>query len=294
MIMFRKKYKVDFNSLKPDISLIENTMEKFRDTRCKRSPGIPRTFVAAVAAICLLVGGIFVTNNLDKPGFQLVAYAAENGDQYVEIEENTKITLPFGKISRGKRHLYQDETGKEIDKYDVGFEYGTISIRGDNISHVKYTSHMGDLWCFDLDVAKQRRLPEKDEVKHVPTIEMIGNVDTFLQRGKEIITNYHEEFGVESFDVNWVPWYAIDMASENEALNYAYLPSDSIIIEVHFKNGKSTVKQLQLSFNDDGDLIAEVIKVATLTEHIKFLPKEESPSMKWIRTKLETLCKFSN
>lgn len=269
--MIRKKYKEDFDSFTPDIGLVENTIERLRNVRTKKSSGIQKVFVAVAAAICLLVGGIFMTNNLNKPGFNLVAFAVDNGDQYVEIQENIKVTLPFGKISRGKQHFYQDETGKKTYKYDVGFEHGTISVRGDNISYVKYTSNMGELRCFDLNAAKQMGRLEQDEEKHGPTIQVIGNIDSIMQRGKEIIANYHEEFGAESFDVNWVPWYAIDMASEDGTLNFADLPSDSITIEVHFTNGKSTAKQLQLSFNNDGNLIAEIIKVAS-TEHVKILP----------------------
>ncbi len=259
--MFRKKYKNSFNSITPDITLIRDTAQKLDNGPSKRPSGIRQIFVAAVAAICLLMGGLFMTSNhLDKPVFTLVAFAADNGDQYVKIEENIKVTLPFGKISRGDRHSRFDETGKETYKYDVGFEHGNISVRGDHISYVKYTSNVGELRFFDSIAAKQMWQSELDEQqKQGVRLHVLKDGGSFMQVGKEITTNFHAELGAESFDVNWVPWYAIDIASEDGSINFADLPSDNITIEVHFANGKSTTKQLQLSFNNDGNLIAEII-----------------------------------
>ncbi|NMB32692.1 MAG: hypothetical protein GX992_00405, partial [Clostridium sp.] len=67
------------------------------------------------------------------------------------------------------------------------------------------------------------------------------------------------ELGTKSFNVDWIPWYAIDMASEDKPIDYADFPADIINIEVSFTNGKKITKQVQLSFNSNGDLLAEVI-----------------------------------
>jgi hypothetical protein len=258
--MFRKEYKKDFDSVTPDISLIETTAQKFSNNLAKKSSGIQKRFVAVVAAICLLMGGVFVTSNLNKPVFALVALAADSGDEYVKIEENIKVTLPFGKISRGDRDFYLDETGKKIYTYDVGFEHGGISVRGDNISYVKYTSDVGELRFFDSIAAKQMRQLEQDEKqKPEAMLHILEDSDSFVQVGKEITTSFHAELGAKSFDVNWLPWYAIDIVSEDGSVNFADLPSDNVTIEVHFKNGKTMTKYLKLSFNNDGNLTAEII-----------------------------------
>lgn len=258
--MFRKEYKNDFNSVTPDINLINNTAQKFNNNPSNKYSGILKRFVAAVATICLLMGGMFITSNLNKPVFALVAFAADSGGQHVNIEENIKVTLPFGKISRGDRNFYPDETGKKVYIYDAGFEHGGISVRGDNISYVKYTSNVGELRFFDSVASKQIRQPEQDEKpKQKVVLHKIENGDFVIQKGKEVTTSFHEELGTKSFDVNWVPWYAIDIISKDGSINFADLPSDIITVEVHFTNGKSTTKQLQLSFNNNGSLIAEIV-----------------------------------
>ena len=84
-----------------------------------------------------------MTSNLNKPAFAIVAFADDGGGQFINIEENTQVILPFGKISRGDRDFYLDETGKKIYTYDVDFDSGAISVKGKNISSVKYTSDLG-------------------------------------------------------------------------------------------------------------------------------------------------------
>lgn len=143
--------------------------------------------------------------------------------------------FPFGKISRGDRHFYLDETGKKVYTYDVGFDSGGISVKGENISSVKYASKAGEFRFLHL-------IPERQ-----------GSAE-----GKEILTTFNKELGNKSFDVNWIPWDAIDIISEDGPLDYLNLPADNITITVHFTNGKSITKQLQLSFSKDGNLIAEI------------------------------------
>ena len=255
--MFRNEYKKDFNSVTPDINLIEKTKQRLNNNTAKKHSGIQKRFVAAAVAICFLIGIGFMTSNLNKPAFALVAFAAD-GDQIINIEGNTQVILPFGKISRGDRHFYLDEAGEKIYTYDVGFDSGGISIKGKNISSVKYTSDLGEFRFFNSIAAKQMGQPEQDENQKLK-IHVLEDIGPFLKVGKEIITNFEEELGEKSFYVNWSPWYAIDIVSEDGPVSFADLPSDNITIEVHFKDGKIVTKHLKLSFNNDGNLIAEII-----------------------------------
>ena len=71
--MFRKEYKKDFNSVTPDINLIEKTKQRLNNNTVKKHSGIQKRFVAAAVAICFLIGVGFMTSNLTKPAFALVA-----------------------------------------------------------------------------------------------------------------------------------------------------------------------------------------------------------------------------
>ena len=254
--MFKQEYKNDFNSITPDTNLVDKTIQRFNTPPKKHSR---MRFIAATMTICILIVGGFIVSNLTKPAFSLVAFADESDSQYVDIAENAQVMLPFGKISRGNQHFYLDETGKKVYTYDVGFDSGGISVKGDNISSVKYTSDMGELTFFDSIAAKQMSQPEQDESqKSKIMVHVLEDSGSFVKVGKEIITNFHAELGEKSFNVNWSPWYAIDIVSEDGTVNFADLPSDNITIEVHFTNGKSITKHLQLSFNKEGNLIAKI------------------------------------
>lgn len=256
--MFRKEYKKDFNTVTPDINLIEKTKQKLNNNTAKKHSGIQKRFVAAAVAICFLIGVGFMTSNLNKPAFAIVAFADDGGGQIINIEGNTQVILPFGKISRGDRHFYLDETGEKIYTYDVGFDSGGISIKGKNISSVKYISDLGEFTFFNSIAAKQMNQPEQNENQKLK-IHVLEDSSSFVKVGKEIIANFQGELGEKSFDVNWFPWYAIDIVSEDGPVSFADLPSDNITIEVHFKDGKIITKHLKLSFNNDGNLIAEII-----------------------------------
>ena len=234
--MFRKEYKKDFNSVTPDINLIEKTAQRLNNITAKKHSGIQKRFVVAAVTICLLIGGGFMASNLTKPAFVLVAFADDSGGQLINIEENTQVILPFGKISRGDRDFYLDETGKKVYTYDVGFDSGGISVKGKNISSVKYTSEIGEFRF--LHPIPQRQIDAE---------------------GKEILTTYYEELGNKSFDVNWIPWDAINIVSKNGSVDFTDLPSDNMTIKVFFKNGEIMIKHLKLSFNNDGNLIAKII-----------------------------------
>lgn len=222
--MFKKEYKNDFNSITPDINLVDKTIQRFNTPPKKYSK---MRFSVATMAICLLIVGGFIVSNLTKPTFSLVAFADDN--QYVDITENAQAILPFGKISRGNQNFYLDETGNKVYTYDVGFDSGGISVRGNNISSVKYTSVAGELQYF-----------------------------VSSQQGKEITTTFYKELGNKSFDVYWIPWHVIDIVSEKGDVDFINLPKDNVTITVSFTNGKSIIKHLELSFNKEGNLIAKV------------------------------------
>jgi len=80
----------------------------------------------------------------------------------------------------------------------------------------------------------------------------------FEQRGKEVTATYYEERGSRSFEAGWSPRYALDIVSEYKPINFADLPSDTITVTVHFTNGKTATRQLNLSFDCYGNLIAEI------------------------------------
>ncbi len=311
--MFRKRYKEDFNSITPSPELVDDLAEKLKSNSEKKHPRIVKPLVAAVVALCLLTGGSLLTQNLN-PTFTMVAFADDNGGEKANIKENAKAVLPFGKISRGEKYSYLDETGKMIYGYEVGFHRGSISVEGENITSVKYTCERGELVHHDsvmekqmeaefeisvceftipveiipagsredmggaferlwnegyFDNIKQQYFQDKStdiadyQVQFAKQKEDIWSVEIlwypFIQRGKEVTVNFYEELGTESFDIHWAPWYAIDIVSEDKPIDFADLPSENITITVHFANGKMETKQLKLSFDSDGNLIAEVI-----------------------------------
>ncbi len=263
MTMFRKQYKKDFDSIIPDANYVDNMVEGIIEYPKRNRLKKPTRLVAAVVAICLLVGGGFLAKHLTEPTFIMMAYAHDNGDTGVNIEENTSVVLPFGKLSRGERHSYVDETGKTIYGYDAGFEHGGISLVGKNISSVTYTSKQGELQFFDTVLAQKLLNERKNDTNTSNSdekVELIAIDNSDLtQRGQKITRVFQKELGTKSFNVDWIPWYAIDMASEDKPIDYADFPADIINIEVSFTNGKKITKQVQLSFNSNGDLLAEVI-----------------------------------
>lgn len=230
--MFKKEYKNDFNSITPDINLIEETLQKINNSPKRH---LRMKFVAAAMSICFLIVGGFMASNLNKSTFSLVAFA-DDDSQYINIEENTQMVMPFGKISIGNQDFYIDETGNKVYTYDVGFDSGGISIKGKDIVKVKYTSMLGELMFFD-------------------------SAPNLIQQGKEITTIFYEELGDKSFTVYWNPWHAINIISKDGSANYQDLSKDNIEITVFFANGKSITKNLQLFFDRDGNLIAEITKV---------------------------------
>ena len=320
--MFRKRYREDFDSITPDTNLVDNLAERLKRNSVKKRPRMPKQLIAAVVALCLFVSGGIITRNLNRPTFTMVAFADDNGSEKVNIEENAKVVFPFGKISRGEKHSYLDETGKKIYSYDAGFEHGGISVEGENISSVTYACEMGEFWYHDSVMARQMEDEGKIKVcdftvpvKIIPlgknmdaTFERLWNEGyfdnikqqyfkdkstdildyqvqfsqtgeqiekgiwrveishkfengyPFIQWGKEVTATFYEEHGTKSFDVSWEPWYAIDLVSEDKPIDFADLPSDNIMITVHFTNGKTETKQLKFSFDSNGNLIAEVIK----------------------------------
>lgn len=150
MIMFRKQYKKDFDSITPDVDFIENLSKELGNSPTTKTP---KRLVAAVVALCLLISGGIIAGNLNKPSFTVVAFA-EDYSKKVSIEENARVMLPFGKISKGEKHSYIDETGKKVNDYDVGFHHGLISVEGENISSVTYLCEMGEFRHYDSIMAK--------------------------------------------------------------------------------------------------------------------------------------------
>src|SRR5690554_1689179 len=79
MIMFRKKYKEDFDSITPNDEFINNLAKKLANSSPANRPGIRKQLVAGVViaavAVCVLMGGNIISQYLNAPSFTLVAYA---------------------------------------------------------------------------------------------------------------------------------------------------------------------------------------------------------------------------
>ncbi|MDD2587175.1 MAG: hypothetical protein PHO25_11145 [Syntrophomonadaceae bacterium] len=323
--MFRKKYKEDFDSITPNDEFMNNLTKKLTNSSPGNRPTIRKQLVAvaAIAAVvvCLLAAGSGITQHLNVPSFTLVAYADDNTCEKVSIDENAQVKLPFGKISRGEKHSYIDETEKTVYCYDSGFEHGNISVEGKNISSVTYNCEKGELYYHDSVMKKQMEKDGKIKVceftaptaivtykdgeanssfeklwnegyfdnikkeyfknkstnlsdyrvqlgqtgeqmnKGLWSIEIYYEFENgypFDQRGKEVTATYYEECGSRSLEASWSPWYALDIVSEYKPVDFADLPSDTIAVTVHFKDGKIETKYLNLSFDSFGNLIAEV------------------------------------
>lgn len=322
--MFRKKYKEDFDSICPDDEFIYNLSKRSTNRSPAKRPKIIKQLLAVAAiaavAVCVLVDGNGITQYFNAPSFTMLAYADENSNAKVGIDENTRMKLPFGKISRGERHSNIDKSGKMVHSYDAGFENGGISVEGKNISSVTYACEKGEFNYYDK-MMKDRMEKEgkitvckftvpvavlgndweatfarlwnegyfdsikkeyfnnqstklsdynvhfsqigEEQIKNgIWTIEILYKFENgypFEHAGKEVTANYYEERGTSSLDASWVPWYAIEILTEDKAVNnYADLPSDTITITVHFVNGKTATKQLNLSFDSYGNLIAQL------------------------------------
>lgn len=161
--MFRKQYKKDFAPIKADSHFINNMAQGLKKGPAKRSGLKSRFIVAAAAALCLFLGWGLMAGGLNKPVFTTVAFANENSSKWVNIEEEAQVILPFGKISRGEKNTYLDETGRAITNYDAGFLDGGISVKGENIATVDYTSQAGELRYHDAVISRQ--MEEAGEIK---------------------------------------------------------------------------------------------------------------------------------
>ncbi|MDD4569126.1 MAG: hypothetical protein PHE70_03235 [Tepidanaerobacteraceae bacterium] len=161
--MFRKRYKEDFDSITPDPDVIDNLSEKLKSHALKKYPRIGKHLIAAAVVVCLLMSVGLMTRSFHEPSFAMVAFADDNSDDKVYIDENSSVVLPFGKISRGEKHSYIDKHGKMVCSYDSGFEHGSISIEGEGISSVTYACKMGEFSYYDSVMKK--RMEDEGKIK---------------------------------------------------------------------------------------------------------------------------------
>lgn len=161
--MFRKRYKEDFDSITPDPDVIDNLSEKLKSHALKKYPRIGKHLIAAAVVVCLLMSVGLMTRSFHEPSFAMVAFADDNSDDKVYIDENSSVVLPFGKISRGEKHSYINKHGKTVCSYDSGFEHGSISIEGKDISSVTYTCKMGEFSYYDSVMKK--RMEDEGKIK---------------------------------------------------------------------------------------------------------------------------------
>lgn len=82
----------------------------------------------------------------------------------------------------------------------------------------------------------------------------------FEERGKQVTAKYYEELGNESFEVHWSPGKALDLVSEYKPIDLAQLPGDTIIITANFTDGRTMTKILKLSFDEQGQLMAQLLE----------------------------------
>lgn len=178
--MFKKQYKEDFDSIIPDPAFIDHLAEKLNKNSIKKHPKLREKLLASVAAVCILIGGVAIAQYYNSPTFVMVAYADENNGKKMIINENARVVLPFGKISRGKEVSYVDKTGEKVYGYESGFENGGISVEGKNISSVTYACEKGEFRYYDSVMAKQM---EKDG--KIKVCEFTVPVDVFPSKDRE-------------------------------------------------------------------------------------------------------------
>jgi len=192
--MFRKRYKEDFDSIIPNPDVIDNLSDKLKSHATKKYPRMGKQLIAVAVTVCLLMGAGLLTRNFHEPSFAMVAFADDNSDEKVYVDENSSVVLPFGKISRGEKYSYINESGKTIEGYESGFEHGHISIEGKDISSVTYACKMGELNYYDSVMKNQM----EDEGK-IKVCEFTVPVE-LIPLGKDMNTTFERLWNEGYFD----------------------------------------------------------------------------------------------
>lgn len=228
------------------------------------------TFTAAALAFGLLASGIALIGTSKQPSFSMVAYAAgieeprvaSPDDIRIEMADGAQIELPFGMLKRNQA-IPQDDGSTTYNTYLDGDSYFTISGKG--IKSVTYTSQLGELLY--IDTVMQDQDPDYIKAKANSktatgfTVMLFPSYRPYEQIGNKVTAVYYEELGDKSFAVEWRPWYVSMKMAEDIYVNPADFPQENITVTVTFTNGKIAVKNLYLSFESDGTLIAKVVEI---------------------------------
>ncbi|MEK5254046.1 hypothetical protein NST74_11350 [Paenibacillus sp. FSL F4-0125] len=227
------------------------------------------TATAAALALGLLAGGIALIGTSKQPSFSMVAYAAgieeprvASPDEIrIEMADDAQIELPFGMLKRNQA-IPQDDGSTTYNTYIEGNSYFTISGKG--IKSVTYTSKLGELLYIDTIMQNQdpSYIKAKANSKTATgfNVMLLPSYRPYEQIGNKVTADYYEELGDKSFGVEWRPWYVSMKMAEDITVNPADFPQENITVTVTFTNGKTAVKNLLLSFESDGTLIAKVIE----------------------------------
>ncbi|MDF9841620.1 MULTISPECIES: hypothetical protein [unclassified Paenibacillus] len=233
--------------------------------------------VSIIAAVVLiLAGGSLARSLTGKSSFTVIAYADGIEDatiasgNMVLITGDSSIELPFGAIGRDSGPIETtDEDGNKVISYNTNYTNlspgnGTFSLQGENILSVTYTSEKGLLTYTDYELMMQDKNYIKAQQAAAEKNQKLVLTDLlnapYYQSGQTVTPKYYPELGDRSFAVDWAPFYATKMLSEDGDVSPANLPHDRITIKVTLKNKEQVVKIMDLSFAADGSVVAKMIK----------------------------------
>jgi hypothetical protein len=245
-----------------------------RPVRQKRAKMLRMASIIVLVGL-LLAGGSLILTSKGESSFTMIAYAGGieestvDSGNIVEISEDSSIELPFGRIERyGGPIETTDDNGNKVNRYNANFTdlnngNGTFSIQGEDILSVTYTSEKGLLSYTDQVMMEQ----DPGYIKALQTaaeknqkLVLIPANAPYDQSGQKITPKYYPELGARSFAVDWAPFYATEILSEDGEISPADLPHDRITIEVTLKNKQQVVKVMDLSFAADGHVVAKMLK----------------------------------
>ena len=280
--MFRDRYRKEMDRLSPQPERLQELSGQMEKIASSKKAGHrygwkrPVATAALFAVICAGVlaapyylpdrqgGGVSTANQ-----FSIVAYASGNSQDKTAISSDAKLVFPSGSIKRGgKLVTYTDENGEQKSIYnDTVFEQqGGLCVMGENILSVTYTSESGELHYFDAAMFESMRRNGQLKTKEVPSDDGTVLVELeeteeppYFRTGKTVTATYSPEIGQDSLNVDWFLPEALEIASSNIPLQYEDLPSDTITVTVTFTDGQTMTKTIQISFQEDGSFLGELL-----------------------------------
>ena len=213
---------------------------------------MPKRLISAAVAAVLIFTAIGVIPMLGgNSGFGITAYAAESeGKGGLKLSPDSSAVLPWGKLTRSESGEYADYSltqfkisGKNIESVTVTADNGKLLYIGVEGFYVEFNQiSLGDASTaqeFKIDSGLNNEIQSGGSITAYP--------------GKKIPPDAKAPIETR---VTWLP--SNDMVRkiiEHEPMSSI---TDNLTITVKTKDGKTTVKNILLSFSEDGSTVAKL------------------------------------